>query len=197
MIRSFKITILVLALALFGLAGTAAYAQQGLAGGPDDDYTGYGNPRGKQMSEQQQEKIRKRVETIRIWRLTERLKLDPATSAKLASLLSSLDEQKKKLMREHVQSMKTLRQALKVAKPDEGMLKDGIEKIEANRRALHELKDKEISSLKDILTTEQQARYLVFQQEFHREMRGMIAKARGNEPGKGGRGQGPGAAQGQ
>jgi Spy/CpxP family protein refolding chaperone len=200
-----RLSALFFALALFSFAGTVVHAQQGPAGGPYDDMTGSENPqgRGKQLSEQQREKIRKKIETVRIWRLTERLKLDAATSAKLAPLISSIDEQKKNLMREHVQNMKTLRQALASRKPDEGKLKAIMENLETNRRAMQELRDKEISGLKELLTVEQQARYMVFQQEFQREMRGMIARARGTEPGKDGirpadgrgQGQGPGAPQ--
>ena len=43
-----------------------------------------------------------------------------------------------------------------------------------------------------MLTVEQQARYVIFQQEFRREMRGMISGARGNGPGQGSPGMGPG-----
>jgi hypothetical protein len=49
-----------------------------------------------------------------------------------------------------------------------------------------DLRKKELNGIKDILTIEQQARYLVFQHEFQREMRGMIAGARGQ--GRGGKG---------
>jgi Spy/CpxP family protein refolding chaperone len=194
-----RLSALLVALTLFGFTGTVVQAQQGPTNAPYDDMTGYENPqgRGKQLSEQQREKIRKKIETVRIWRLTEGLKLDAATSGKLASLLSSLDEQKKNLMRDHMQNMKTLRQTLKSNKPDEGRLKTVIENLETSRRAMQDLKDKEVSGLKDILTIEQQARYIVFQQEFHREMRGMMAKARSNELGRRNMGMGQGAGRGQ
>jgi hypothetical protein len=45
---------------------------------------------------------------------------------------------------------------------------------------MQELKNKEMSSLKNLLTIEQQARYIIFQQEFIREMRSMIHGARGD-----------------
>jgi Spy/CpxP family protein refolding chaperone len=94
-------------------------------------------------------------------------------------------------------TMRELRLLLQSSKPDEAKLKAAIEKLEKNRRAMHEVRNKEFSGLKDILTTEQQARYLVFQQEFRREMRGMISGARGGGPGKGGMGMGPGNGQGR
>jgi len=195
--KAFKGLILLASAALLFTATPSAFAQQGPPGGRDDDMMGYDNPqgRGNAMSEQKREALRKKIEAVKIWRLTEALKLDAATSAKLAPLLNSYDQQRKDLMREHMEAMKALRRALKTTKPDETKLKVALEKLMQNRRAMDELRDKEISGLKDILTIEQQARYVIFQQEFRREMLGRIAGARGNGgPGRGRMGQGPGGS---
>jgi Spy/CpxP family protein refolding chaperone len=161
------------------LAGTMVHAQQGpgQTGGPDA---------------KKQEEVRKKVETVRMWRLTEELKLDEKTSARLASFLSSLDEKRRVLMRERMETMRGLRALLKTGAPDEKKLKADLEKIEKGHREMEELEGKEISGIKDILSIEQQARYVIFQQEFRREMRGMIAEARG-----GGQGRGPGNRMGE
>ena len=58
-----------------------------------------------------------------------------------------------------------------------------LEKLEKNRQEMQGLKDQELKGLKDILTIEQQARFLIFQHEFQREMRDMISGARGKGPG--------------
>jgi Spy/CpxP family protein refolding chaperone len=139
---------------------------------------------GNALSAQKREELRKRIEAVRIWRLTEALKLDATTSAKLSSLLSSIDQQKKDLVLDQVQSMRTLREALQPAKPDEANLKAILDKLETGRRSIQDLREREVSGLKDVLTIEQQARYLIFQQEFQREIRGMITRARGNLPGR-------------
>ena len=86
---------------------------------------------------------------------------------------------------------------LNAAKPDEGRLKTTLDKIEKSQRELIGLREKEMNGLKGMLTVEQQARYVIFQQEFRREMRGMIAGARGNGPGQGGPGQGRGPGEGR
>jgi len=186
--RSF--TLLMSAAILFTTA-PGAFAQQGPPGGRYDDTMGNKNPqgRGNAMSEQKREEVRKKIEAVKIWRLTEALKLDAATSAKLAPLLSSYDQQRKDIMREQMETMKALRRALKTTKPDEPKLKVTLEKLVQNRRAMDELRDKEISGLKDILTVEQQARFVIFQQEFRHEMLGMISGARGGG-GQGRMGQG-------
>jgi cytochrome c556 len=185
--------------AAIGIAAPSAPAQQ--AGSPDDimgfeNQPGQGGP-----SPGKREEIRKKIETVRIWRLTEQLKLDAATGAKLAALLSSFDQQRQKMVQEQMATMRELRAFLKVQKPDEGKLKTALDALQKNQHALQGLRDSEISGLRDILTIEQQARFVLFQQEFRREMQSMISHARGAGRGKGpmagpGRGNGPGAQAG-
>jgi Spy/CpxP family protein refolding chaperone len=170
----------VLAAALI-MAGTAAQAQQGpgQTGGQyrnegSDKAPGRGEPDAKKREE-----VRKKIETVRMWRLTEELKLDEKISARLASFLSALDEKRRGLMHERMETMGDLRTLLKTEKPDEKKLKTDLDKLEKTRREMVELEGKEISGIRDILSVEQQARYVIFQQEFRREMRGMIAEARG------------------
>jgi Spy/CpxP family protein refolding chaperone len=183
----------VLAAALI-MAGTTAQAQQGpgQTGGQyrnepgSDRAPGRGEPDAKKREE-----VRKKIETVRMWRLTEELKLDEKTSAKLASFLSALDEKRRGLMHERMETMGDLRTLLKTEKPDEKKLKTDLDKLEKTRREMVELEGKEISGVRDILSVEQQARYVIFQQEFRRELRGMIAGARGGGQGMRGPGSGP------
>jgi Spy/CpxP family protein refolding chaperone len=136
--------------------------------------------RGEPMSDEKRTEIRKKIETVRIWRLTEALKLDANTSAKMSSLLSSLEHQRREIQREQMGTLQMLQQSLKSPQIEESRIKSDLEKLEKNNRAMQELKNKEMSGLKNLLTIEQQARYVIFQQEFMREMRGMIHGARGS-----------------
>ena len=164
------------------MAGATAHAQQpGLAGSQ-----GRGGP-----DAMKREEVRKKVETVKMWRLTEELKLDEKTGAKLASFLSALDEKRRGLIHERMDTMKDLRTLVKTGKPDEKKLKADLDKLEKTHREMVELEGKEINGVKDILSVEQQARYVIFQQEFRRELRGMIAGARGNGQGQRGPGNAP------
>jgi Spy/CpxP family protein refolding chaperone len=178
--KGFKTTgIIILMVAAMNLT---AYAQM-QSGGQYDDGMGYENPgqpgRGRPMSEKKREEIRKKVEAVRIWRLTEALKLDANTSAKLSPLLSSFDQQRQNIQKEQMETMRDMRLILKASRPDEAKLRSLLDKGENSRRALQELRSKEIDGMKAILSIEQQARFLIFQQEFQREMRGMISGIRG------------------
>lgn len=183
--KSMQILILAMTLSVIGLP---AFAQRQLEGPPldrEDEFApgpGPGNP----PSEERRDEIRKKIEAIRIWRLTEALKLDTETSAKLASVLSSLEQKRRDIHREQMEAMRSLRETLRAARPDEARIKPLLEQLENNHRALQDLREREIKNLKNILSPEQQARFLIFQQEFQREMRGMIEGARqGRGPGSG------------
>ena len=189
-----RIKALLAAVALVLGAATVSFAQQAPPGSLSDEGTGYGIPgrRGGALSEEKREAIRKKIEAVRIWRLTEVLNLDTATSAKLAAYLSSMDQQRMEVLRDQLMTMRELRRTLKTPKPDEQSLKIALDRLAKGRHAMQVLRDKELSGLKDILTTEQQARYVIFQQEFQREIRDMIANARGRgSAGRGPMGYGP------
>jgi Spy/CpxP family protein refolding chaperone len=191
MMRAYIISI-ALTVAAIGAVAPAAFAQQAPPPGQYDDLVGPENQpgRGNALSEEKREEIRKKIETVRIWRLTEQLKLDTTASAKLASLMSSVDQQRRSIIQEQMMGMRELRITLKSQKPDEGQIKSLLDKMESNQRAQQELREREWKGLRDILTVEQQARFLLFQQEFRREMQRMISNARG-----GNRGRGPMAGQ--
>jgi Spy/CpxP family protein refolding chaperone len=192
-----KIVKIVMMAAVLAAAGISAHAQQGqrpvpapTGGQHEEDRDVSGPPdRGGPPSEQQMGEVRKKMEAVRMWRLTEALKLDEKTSAKLAAVLGSLDQQRAAIMRDNMVTIRELRSTLKAGNPDEKKLKAALEKIRKNQDAMMDLRKKETHEIKDILTLEQQARYLIFQHEFGREMRGMISGARGQKSGgKGKRG---------
>jgi Spy/CpxP family protein refolding chaperone len=197
--RGSIISVVLLTAIAVGAAVPAVFAQQGPPAGQYDEIPALKNRpgRGNILSDEKREEIRKKIETVRIWRLTEELKLDTTTSAKLASLMSSIDEQRKGLIQTQMMSMRELRSTLKSQKPDEAKIKSLLVNLEGNQRALQELRERQWKGLQDILTIEQQARFLLFQQAFRHEIQSMIANARGRGRGRGpmggqGRGNGPG-----
>jgi Spy/CpxP family protein refolding chaperone len=156
-----------LVVALFAISPRAyVFAQQA----PDR-----GRP---EESDEKREAIRKKIETVRIWKMTEALHLNEATAAKLSAYLTQFDQQRRDLAMEQLKSVRELRQVLQTGKPDEASLRRRLDKIERDYQAIHDIRMREYSGLKDILTTEQQARYLIFQHEFQREMRDLISEAR-------------------
>jgi hypothetical protein len=148
----------------------------------DDDMNveNAGRPdRGNTMSEQKRAEISKKIEAVRIWRLTATLKLDSKTSAKLASLLSSLDQQRRAIQHEKFVTMRRLRSSLNSPKLVESLIRTDLDILEKNHQAMQELRNNEMSELKRLLTIEQRGRYVIFQNDFMHEMRVMLHNARG------------------
>ena len=163
-----------------------AFAQQGPLRGPA------GGP----PSDEQREEIRKKMEVVKMSRLTEELRLDEKTAAKFIPVITALDQKRRSLMNENRHAMQELRTELNAQQPDEGRMRTAISRIEKCQREIASLREKELQAARESLSVAQQARYLLFKQEFMREMRGMVEGARGSGPGKGGmvpgQGRGPG-----
>lgn len=127
-------------------------------------------------SKEQIEKIRKRMETLRMWRLTEALNLDEKASAQIFPILNRFDKKRYELEDSLREGMRDLRESLRNKKEDQ--IKKILNKLEQDHRALQSLKQDEWAELKKTLTVEQQARFIIFLTEFEREVRKLIAEAR-------------------
>lgn len=130
----------------------------------------------KPPSKEQIEKVRMRIETLRMWRLTEALNLDEKTSAQVFPLISKYNKKRAEMEQSLRNGMMELKESLKEKR--EGNLKNIIDKLEEDHKALRRIKEEEWAELKRILTIEQQARYILFQHKFEREIRKIIAEAR-------------------
>ncbi len=128
-------------------------------------------------TKEQMEKVRKRIETLRMWKLTRALDLDEGTSAKLFPLLNKYDKNRTEIERALRNDIKELRESLKEGREGH-QLKNILDRLEENHRAMQRTNDEERAELKKILTIEQQARFVLFQHEFDREIRKIIAEAR-------------------
>jgi Spy/CpxP family protein refolding chaperone len=155
---------LVILAAVFVIAG---FTTNGLAEPPDFD---------KPPTKEQKEKVRKRIETLKMWRLTKDLDLDEKTSAQLFPLLNKYDKKRAEIEHAMQDNMKELRESLREKR--EGQLRSILDRLEENHKGMQSIKDMEWEEMKKILTIEQQAKFVIFLQEFDREMRKIMAEAR-------------------
>ncbi len=150
------------------------------------------SPPSDRPTEEKREELRKKMEAIRIARLTEELNLDEKTAVKFIPAITALDRQRRTLFKENLETLREMRTIMNAPQPDEGKLKAAISKIEKNQHEILSLRSKEFAAIKDYLSVQQQARYLLFHQEFQREMRGMVESARTGVSGAGpGQNRGP------
>lgn len=134
------------------------------------------------------EAIKKKIRALRAYALTEELKLDEKTAAKLFPLLAKWDDVTDKLLGQRVDLTRQLRAAEQVRDPRtlDKLLDDTI----ANQRAFWDLEDKRLAELRKILTPAQTARILVVLPEFERKIQNRLRRAIQRQAGQ------PGAAAG-
>lgn len=153
-------------------------------GGFDPGQPPGGGPEGSNRRED----VARKIETLKKWRMLEELGLDEETANKFLPAISSLEQKRRDLGQQSAVAMRELREYLRAGNPDEGKLKKALERLEKAQTGLNEMRAEEIKAVREHLSVEQQARYVVFQQEFQREVREMIMRARGGrEPGFEGR----------
>lgn len=156
--------ILFILLSVFLLFGLATYS---MAEPPEFD---------RPPKEEQMEKVRERIETLKMWKLTKALDLDENASARVFPLLSKYDKKRAEIEHALRNDMKEMMDALKEKR--EANLRSILDRIEQNHRTLQKINDEERTDLKKVLTVEQQAKFIIFQQEFDREIRKIIAETR-------------------
>jgi hypothetical protein len=83
--------------------------------------------------------------------------------------------------------MRDMRKALKENRTE------GLEKtlamLEENHKTLQSINDEEWQEMKQILTVEQQAKFIIFRQEFDREVRKIISETKERRQKRGARGR--------
>lgn len=127
---------------------------------------------------EKREEIRKRIELIRMWKLTEELDLTEEIGGKLFPILHKYDEKRMALNKERDGIMNQLRKALENEASSDEAIEGVMDKLEKNTLAELDLMRQQRKELKGILSPRQQAKFILFQREFHREVRKIIAEAR-------------------
>jgi len=108
----------------------------------------------------------KKKEILRIWGLTKALDLDIETAAQLFPILHKYDKKRVEIYRKIKRDIRELKDALEEGSGEQ--IKGILTRLEQNQRALQEINEEERAELKNILTLEQQARYVLFQYKFFR-----------------------------
>lgn len=125
------------------------------------------------------------LRTMRVWRMTQELKLDEAQIAKLFPVLGRFDERERELAQQRGELMRALRQASDAAKPNA----TEIAKLIDQARALHSRKvaldDERFQALRKLLSPVQQARLVLLWPRIDEPMRRRMREAlEGDRPGR-------------
>jgi hypothetical protein len=149
-----------------------------------------------------QQENRRHFEAKKRERLIQMLQLDEATRAKLLQRLEQLDQKGEDLRRQRREAFLALREQAKGMrgkggrKPrdadksaassalDEGALKSALDRIYAVEDAMTGLRRDRWQVARDLLTPEQQVKFLMYSVKFHKEMRDRLEREHKAEEGR-------------
>jgi Spy/CpxP family protein refolding chaperone len=118
------------------------------------------------------------MRTLWLLRMTRILELTEEQTAKVFPIVSRIEKEKSEIYKQVGKQVKELRLILKEEEPDQGDLKNKINKIKELRNLIKK-KDEELDArMEENLTLIQQAKYLMFACNFYRDLRGNLERAR-------------------
>jgi len=115
-----------------------------------------------------------RIITMRNWKLMEKFDLAGPKAQKVFTALAKVDEKRAALIRKRRDVLRQLRVEVKKAGPDDKKLSKLISDYLAVMSELARIPEKEIDGLQDVFDVKDQARYLLFSEEFAREIKQLM-----------------------
>ncbi len=121
---------------------------------------------------------REKMRTLWLLRMTRVLELTEEQTAKVFPIVSRIEKEKSEIYKQIGKQVRELRLILNEEDPDQGDLKNKINKIKELRNLIKK-KDEELEArLEENLTLIQRAKYLMFAASFYRDLRNNLDRAR-------------------
>ena len=165
--NSFKIMAIILAFGFFA----EVFGQPGGPWGPREPY-------GPQFDDPMRQQIRKRIETIKIWKLTEELNLTEQQSEKFFPVYNKFKDDTEAIeieRRQVIEKLDELTTKENSSADEINKLLDEIERLDGN---FNSTKAVFRGKLEDILTIQQIGRLYVFEVMFQRQMQEIVRDIR-------------------
>lgn len=128
------------------------------------------------------ERVLERIEMMRMWKMTEDLDLTEREGAILFPFLRELEGERRALDEDRRRTMRELRATVRGENPDPDVVDDLLDRLVEIRKGQRRLEDRETEKIRELLGPERVARYLIFRQEFDRQIREVIFQARREGP---------------
>jgi Spy/CpxP family protein refolding chaperone len=124
------------------------------------------------------EVLKERIITLRNWELMNELDLKGRRAEKVFSILKRFDDEREKLILKRRELMERLKEAMDSKKVSSERLEGLINEMLQTNIAFAELKKKELKALAEVLTPEEQAKYLMFSERFSHQIKRFLEKKR-------------------
>lgn len=128
------------------------------------------------------EKSRERIHMMKIWKMTETLKLDREGAARFIAVNNHYEEARRRIHRDFHEDIQKVRNILRDMNPPERELRELVIRLKNRKMEINNLDNKQLEEELNLLKPEQQARYFLFQIDFRREMEEMIREIQGERP---------------
>ena len=129
-------------------------------------------------SAEEREVIEKKIQTMRVYALTDALDLDEETAIRLFPYLKETDGPIRKLHRTQKKNRRALKKAVQDGGLDDAAVDALLTAISDTEQALIRARVEQMDGLRDILSPEQRAKFFVAQEKFDRELRRKLREAR-------------------
>jgi hypothetical protein len=119
---------------------------------------------------------------VRMLKMTEALKLDRESAGRFFAVGSHYEETKRRLRRDLQEDIQRLRNLTRDLNAPEKELRETVLRIKNRKKDLNDLSNRQIEEELGLLRPDQQARYILFTIDFHREMEGILREVREGGP---------------
>jgi Spy/CpxP family protein refolding chaperone len=143
------------------LMASQVFAQPGPGGGPE-----------------MRERMKERIKTIKIWKLTEEVNLTSEQSEKFFPVYNEFQNSMMELEKKRFELLKELDELADLSDVADQKLIEKINNIESINEDDKKLKSKFLNDISSILSVRQQAKLLIFEEHFKRRMQEMIQDVR-------------------
>ncbi len=121
--------------------------------------------------------IEKLIESLRIVKMTEALNLSEEQSIKVFTKIGQIEREKKVLQKKKIEAIQNLRELIDSGAHEEDV-KKSVENIKNLAVSIKDQDETLIKYLEGVLSVEQQAKYILFAEDFQKDIRKMIGHAR-------------------
>ncbi len=128
-------------------------------------------------SEQDISRVRKKLETLRAWKLTEFLNLDEQTSARLFPAMHEADKARQRIEAGNRGLIQRMAQSLKRGDVNQAEMAKILDRLQENRKEIARIEEMHFTKVRSILSPADTARYILFQIRFRQEIRKRIIRA--------------------
>ncbi len=123
-----------------------------------------------------EQKIRERIEMLRMWRLLEALDLSTEQSERFLPILNDFQKEQKELEKAKRESLKMLKEEISKEEMDHRKIEKILNDLKENRVLFEKKREKFLFAAKEVLSLEQQARLILFEERFAEHIKDMIKR---------------------